>query len=184
MSGITYSRSMQQDTEACSSYNKLKKRHMLVYAGIVITGIIVIALSFYFFKPATFTHPAYDDNAVAGMPSLDQDKFGYSELVVAEDYKVNICGLPSNDGENIDFYLTNPESNDVWFRAEITDEKNNVLGSTGVIKQGKYVQTVKLDKPLEDRETPVSVKIIGYEPRTWISKGSFAMNLVIYKDYQ
>ena len=186
MSGTTdvNDRKLQENTEICYSHQKVSRKHTLVYVAVLLIGILVISLSVLYIKPMALYHPEYDKGVESGMPSLDKDKFGYSILEVADDYKIQICGLPANDGQNIDLYLTNLKTNNVWFRAEIYDANANLLGSSGVIKQGKYVKTVTLDEPLKERETPVSVKIIGYEPGSWVSKGSVSLKLTIYKDYK
>ena len=177
-------RMLQPADETCSSYSTLSKKHMLVYVIIIVLGIAVFFVAKTLFKPKGFTHPDFEVSAEKGMPVLNEEMFGYSELKVTDGYTIYLCGVPSNDGQNIDMYLTNPKGNDVWVMAEITDSNGDILGKSGVLKQDEFVKTIKLDKVLPKRETPVSVNIIAFEPKSWQSKGTITLNLTIYKDYR
>ena len=120
---------------------------------------------------------------MAGEPVVDE-RYGYSTLTVDEEYAVQLCGVPANDGQTVEWNLTNPADNGVWFRAEVLDEGGETLASTGVLRQGEYLPSVTLSRPLTDRETPVTVRIVAYEPDTWQSRGNVNLNLTIYKDFR
>ena len=177
-------KTLQSADETCSSYDVENKRHILVYVIIFVLGIAVFFISKELFRPRGFTHPDFEVSAMEGKPVLDEEMFGYSALEITDGYTIYLCGVPGNNGQDIDMYLTNPKGNNVWFMAEIADSKGNVLGKSGVLKQNEYVKTIKLDKVLPDRETPVSVNIIAFEPKSWQSKGTITLNLTIYKDYR
>ena len=177
-------KTLQSADETCSSYKILSKKHILVYVIIIVLGIAVFFVAKALFKPKGFTHPDFEVSAEKGKPVLDEEMYGYSELKITDGYTIYLCGVPGNDGQNIDMYLTNPKGNDGWIMAEITDSKGDVLGKSGVLKQDEFVKTIKLDKVLPERETPVSVNIIAFEPKNWHSKGTITLNLTIYKDYR
>ena len=40
-----------------------------------------------------------------------------------------------------------------------------------------------LSRPLTQRETPVTVRIVAYEPDTWRSRGNVNLNLTLYLDF-
>ena len=83
--------------------------------------------AYNYFQPVTLTHPDFDAAAVSGEPDVDSERYGYSTLQVDEGYAVALCGVPANDGQNIEFCLTNPSDNGVWLRAEVLDEEGNIL---------------------------------------------------------
>lgn len=174
----------QQIGGVCTSQKLRINKKICWYLVVIAIGIVLSAAAWFIFKPAGFVHPDFAKDAVRGIPKVDSEKFGYSQLDITKGYSVKLCAVPANDGQNIELYLTNPKDNTVWIRAEIQDKKGNVLGSTDVLKQGEYLQTVKLDKMLVERENPVVIRIIAYEPHKWTSRGSVNLESKIYKDYR
>ena len=77
-------------------------------------------------------------------------------------------------------YYFNPSSATV---ALILNEKKEVIGSTGVLRQGEYLPSITLTEPLTERETSVTVRIVAYEPDTWQSRGNVNLNLTLYLNY-
>jgi len=116
-----------------------------------------------------FTPPPFDSTAVVGTPTVP-DNLGWQELD-AQVYKVGICGKFISKGNTADVWLTNPESNTVWLKVRVLDEKGNTLGETGIIKPGEYVQPVTLDT-VPKTEKPIVLKIMAYQPDTYYSEGA------------
>ena len=123
-----------------------------------------------------FTPPPFDIAAVIGTPTIP-DGLGWQELD-AKFYKVGICGKFITKGTTANVWLTNPESNTVWLKVRVLDEKGNTLGETGIIKPGEYVQTVKLDR-VPKVGTPIVLKIMAYQPDTYYSEGAVSLNTKI-----
>lgn len=120
-----------------------------------------------------FTPPPFDAAAVVGTPAVP-DGLGWQELD-AVGYKAGICGKFIPDGNTADVWLTNPESNTVWLKVRVLDEKGNTLGETGLIKPGEYVQTVTMTS-VPKSGTPITLKIMAYEPETYYSAGAVTLN--------
>ena len=154
----------------------------LLYLLIVAAGVAAAVWAYHHFQPAVLTHPDFDDAAVSGAPEVEE-RYGYSALTVDEGYQVYLCGVPANDGETVELFLTNPEDNTVWFRCEILDADGQVLASSGVLRPGEYLPSLTLSEPLTERETPVTVRVVSYEPDTWRSRGNVNLNLTLYKDF-
>ena len=154
-----------------------------LYLLIAAVGAGAAIWAYNYFQPVTLTHPDFDAAAVSGEPDVDSERYGYSTLQVDEGYAVALCGVPANDGQNIEFCLTNPSDNGVWLRAEVLDEEGNILGSTGVLRMGEYLPSIALSEPLTQQETPVTIRIIAYEPDTWRSRGNVNLNLTIYLNF-
>ena len=117
-----------------------------------------------------FTPPPFDSAAVVGTPEVP-DGLGYNELD-CQVYKVSLCGKLNADGH---IWLTNPESNEVWLKVRILDAKGNILGETGLVRPGEYVQTVELTT-IPKSGTPITLKIMAYEPDTYYSAGAASLN--------
>lgn len=123
-----------------------------------------------------FTPPPFDSSAVVGSPAVP-DNLGWQELD-AQAYKVGICGKVIPKDSVADIWLTNPESNTVWLKVRVLNEKGNNLGETGLIKPGGYVQSVRLDT-VPKAGTPIVLKIMGYQPDTYYSEGAVSLNTTV-----
>lgn len=122
----------------------------------------------------TFTPPAFDSAAMTGMPEVPES-LGYSPLEVEQFFMAYVCGKLTVNGSNVDVYFTSPETNEVWLLLRVTDEKGKILGETGIIRPGEYVKTLRL-KTVPDKETNVKLKIIAFQPETYISMGTVGLN--------
>ena len=165
------------------THGKRRLKHTALYAALAVLIVASAVAAYFLFKPAQLGHPDFDPAAVSGEPAVDE-RYGYSTLQVDEEYRVMLCGVPANDGETVRFCLTNPADNGVWFRAEVLDSQGELLASTGVLRQGEHLPTIALPQPLSDRETPITVRIVAYEPDIWQSRGNVNLNLTIYKDFR
>ena len=117
-----------------------------------------------------FTPPPFDDMAMFGTPTVP-DGLGYGELD-CQAYKVSLCSKLNANG---DIWLTNPESNEVWLKVRVLDAEGNILGETGLIRPGEYVQSVLLTTAPKSG-SPVTIKIMAYEPDTYYSAGAATLN--------
>ena len=123
-----------------------------------------------------FTPPPFDGGAVVGSPAVPEG-LGWQELD-AKVYKAGICGKFIPKGNTADVWLTNPESNTVWLKVRVLDEKGNTLGETGIIKPGEYVQSVELDN-VPKAGKPIVLKIMAYQPDTYYSEGTVSLNTTV-----
>ena len=57
----------------------------------------------------------------------------------------------------------------------LLDKDENVLGESGLIRPGEYVQSIALDNTPQDTIS-VTLKIMAYEPSTYRSAGAIALN--------
>ena len=125
-----------------------------------------------------FVPPAFEAAAVTGTPEVP-DGLGYSAPYQdGMAYRFAVCGNVLMDDRQALVYFTNPAENDTWTKLRVLDEKGNILGETGLLKPGEYVQFVTLGKGLAPG-TPIKLKIMGYEPDTYLSAGSVVLNTLI-----
>ncbi len=123
-----------------------------------------------------FTPPPFDENAQQGTPEVPEN-LGWNE-VDARVYRAMICGVLVLDGSQADVWFANPDDNAVWLKLRILDERGNLLGETGVIRPGEYVQTVLFDV-VPPQGSAVCMKIVAYEPDTYYSAGTVTLNTTI-----
>lgn len=163
---------------------KQMKNYILPLAAVLcVLSLAVMVFALTRQEPQTvmgeFTPPPFDAAAVVGSPAVP-DGFGWQELD-AKVYKAGICGKFIPKGNTADVWLTNPESNTVWLKVRVLDEKGNTLGETGLIKPGEYVQSVELDN-VPKAGKPIVLKIMAYQPDTYYSEGAVSLNTTISEE--
>lgn len=155
---------------------------------LAVTLTVVFAIVFIVMIVAIFDHsetqngefvaPSFDASAVTGTPEVPNE-LGYSApFKEGMSYRFAVCGNVTMDGKQALVYFTNSPENDTWMKLRVFDEQDNRLGETGLIKPGEYVKYVKLNKNLP-AGTNVKLKIMGYEPDTYLSAGSAVLNTAI-----
>ena len=180
------------------------KRQTICYTSIkrivtlsVIAAIVVAAAVAVFAWLVSIEAPLLDENAVVGSPEAALPEDATYKLFCAEGIcDAAICEIPEvTDGKNVHLFLTNPETNSVYIRAEIytvafvrnkdgqiTDYYHDeLLGKTGFIRPGEYVETLVLDDALEAEETYAMIKIATYNVDDGTSNGTFFVNTILYK---
>ena len=163
---------------------KQKKNYILPLAAVLCVlsiAVMIFALTRQEVQTemGEFTPPPLDSSAVVGSPAVPDD-LGWQELD-AKVYKVGVCGKFIPKGNTADVWLTNPESNTVWLKVRVLDEKGNTLGETGIIKPGEYVQSVELDN-VPKAGKPIVLKIMAYQPDTYYSEGAVSLNTTISEE--
>lgn len=127
-----------------------------------------------------FTPPPFEQEAVSGEPEVPED-LGYSPLDIPGAYRVSLCGKVVEEDGRGDVWFTNHAENTVWMKLRVLDAQGNILGETGLLKPGEYVQSVDLagaDAFLEDG-MELQLKIMAYEPDTYTSAGSAVLNTTL-----
>lgn len=125
-----------------------------------------------------FIPPAFDSAAVQGTPEVPEG-LGYSSPYQdGMAYRFSVCGKVKLDGKTATVYLTNDAENEVYLKLRVLDAEGNILGETGLIKPGEYVKDVELNEALAVG-TSIKLKIMSYEPETYMSMGSAALNTTI-----
>lgn len=158
-----------------------RKNYPLFAAAIlclISLGVMIAALTFSGgtteFVP--FTPPSFDENAVSGMPDVAEN-LGWSE-VDAQAYKAYICGVVNLEKGKADVWFANPENNSVWLKLRVLDSDGNILGETGLIRPGEYVQSVFIEGTPKVG-APIGLKLMAYAPETYYSEGSVTLNTIL-----
>lgn len=128
-------------------------------------------------KRSSFVPPPFELEAAQGEP---QPTAG-TELVpveVEEGFRAELNGALSLREGKTDVWLTAPGDNTVWLKLRIYDEKGKLLGESGILKPGQYVQSVSLSGRPEQSE-PVTLKLMAYTPDTWHSAGTAVLHTTL-----
>ncbi|MCD8116039.1 MAG: hypothetical protein LUE21_02805 [Oscillospiraceae bacterium] len=125
-------------------------------------------------ETAAFVPPAFDAAAVSGTPEPADESWS---LIYQEgmSFSAHVCGRVVISGSSADIYFTNDEGNEVWMKLRIMDSDGNILGETGLLRPGEYVQSITFDTVPEDGAA-IKMKIMAYEPETYYSAGAVTLN--------
>ena len=118
-----------------------------------------------------FVPPEFEAAAVAGIPSGMDAASCYSRLVLNEDTAVSMCANLYIENSSALVFLTADARNAGWIRIKILDAGGSVLGQSGLLRPGEYVRALALDR-IPEAGTMLTVKILIYEPDTYLSLGS------------
>ena len=99
---------------------------------------------------------------------------GYGDLD-AGDFKFYAAGNLTAENGKTDIWLTNPAENNIWLKARLLDKDENILGESGLIKPGEYIQSIELDE-IPKGTSSITLKIMAYAPDTYQSAGAIALN--------
>ena len=152
-----------------------RRKIMLLITGIICAACVAAMIVILARGPkqvVCFTPPPFDEAATEGVPALTEAD-GYRPID-AQVFVFSICGeLVLEDGKT-DVWLTNNAENTVWLKVKLMDTEGNVLGETGLVRPGEYVQSLRLTAPPE-ATTEVVMSVMSYEPETYYSMGSVSL---------
>ena len=126
-------------------------------------------------QSGNFTPPPFDPAATEGTPRVSETA-GYGRIYrEGMAFSAWVCGNPPLEGTALTVYLTNPAENAVWMKLRVLDAEGNMLGETGLIRPGEYVESVSLTRELP-AGSEICMKIMTYEPHTYYSMGAITLN--------
>lgn len=157
------------------------KRHWCNF-GIVFCTILMGVSCFAMLKSMNrvdhvFSAPSFEDNVVAGQPPsmVMGPDWSYVEDE-ALPFKIGIVNCPKSSNGRLLVWFTNPEDSDTWVQLQVMDADGNLTASSGLLIPGTYLESIPCDFSSGDE---ISVKIVGYEPNLYYSKGSFVLHTVV-----
>lgn len=153
----------------------LQKAILSVMAVILAVMVCAAVYLAFFWDPGTvrgeFVPPEFDPAAVSGTPARVAENRGYGELTLNQDTTVSMCANVYIENNAALVYLTAREGNAGWIKIKIMDTDGTILGESGLLRPGEYVKSVALSR-VPETGTIVTVKILVYEPETYLSLGS------------
>lgn len=127
-----------------------------------------------------FTPPEFAHNTVDGAPNPSVvSALKYGTLTLTPEISVSLVSEFTVNGKGeAELWFAAPDTNQCWVRLRLMDADGNVLGETGLLKPGQYIQSIKLDK-IPRKDGIVTARILTYEPDTYYSLGSANANVML-----
>lgn len=173
-------RGTKQIKDVIRSVMKKERTKADYIIGILCIVLVIVAIDLIvsLFQPrqGAFVPPDFEAAAVSGTPEVAEE-MGYTELYQdGMAYRVSVCGVPSMDGQRLVMYFTNAADNTCYLKLRVLDEQNEMIGETGLLKPGQYVESIELDKAIATG-TPIKLKVMSYDPETYESVGTVVLNV-------
>ena len=145
---------------------------MAVILAVMVCAAVYLAV---FWDPGTvrgeFIAPDFDPAAVSGAPESIPDDRGYGTLTLNADAVVSLCANIHIENNAAQVYFSSNEENVGWFKIKLCDAKGNLLGESGLLRPGMFIPSVLLSE-VPSSQTLGQIKILIYEPETYLSLGS------------
>ena len=152
---------------------KNNKLLIILCTILAILAIVIVGLLFSIKSKESFKKPDFDSNVTEIPSDLDYQK---SVLNILDGYSIYISPNPKivdDDCLKIDFLSVS--TNNVYVKVRILDSENNIIGETGILKAGDYLEKVKLSKSVKVNDN-ITYKIMGYDQDNYTSAGSVSLN--------
>lgn len=156
----------------CISARNLQIKYALLFGGSFIILLIVTNIYVTRMPKETFKKPEFEQNVEEADAKIED--ISYHMLDVAPGYQVGLCGMPKEKDRQLTVYFTNEKGNQVWMQLLVLDQKQKVLGETGILKPGERVSKITLSRTLKKEET-LKLKVNAYEPDTYYSAGEVTL---------
>ena len=158
------------------------KRNLALWVLGVVCAVSVLAMAVALLhKPqqtaATFTPPPFEATALSGAPQDVPEELAYGTLD-AQAYTLAVCAAPVVQANAAQLYFTNPADSTVWLKVRVYTADGALLGESGLLKPGEYVQAVAL-RPVPAQDTAVVLKVMAYEPDTYHSAGAVTLSTTL-----
>lgn len=161
--------------------DKLQKR---LLAAAALTCTVIIAITFMIKPKNEIQHsvPAIqlEANSEKGVPTITDTAAHYGTLEIplsTGSCKVSMDATPKLNVDQLDVYFTNSAENTMGLKLVIFNGEDQVIGESGIVRNGEYVESVKLNEKHSDGEQ-LKAKILTYETDTNYSLGSASVTLM------
>lgn len=157
---------------------KINRILLACCAALAVAAVVLLALPREEkYTYGEFTAPPFEDAAVSGTPQVPAE-LGWSRLQIRAGLEASVCGELKAENGRVALWFYNHETSDSWIKLRLLDEKGNILGETGLLRPGEYVQYLTLDT-VPTKSCTVILKVMGYTPETYHSAGSLGLETTL-----
>lgn len=147
-----------------------KSTYILIALLLLLISLIV-GFSNSIAEKKKFVKPDFEENAVDGIPAVEN--FDKSVVKINEEYVIYINPVPVIKKGKLLINFTSIDSNKILVKLRVKDSNGNIVGESGILKSGQYVEYLDIDGiNIGDEITYV---IMGYEANSYLSAGTFSL---------
>ena len=158
-----------------------KLNNSILLLGCLAAAVVILLLLLVPEKDAVtygdFIPPTFDPAAVSGVPDVPAE-LGWSELQIREGLRASVCGVLNEANGQVALWFYNHPDSDSWLKLRLLDTQGNILGQSGLLRPGEYLQSLTLDT-VPGENTTVVLYMMGYQPETYYSAGSLGLQTTL-----
>ena len=144
---------------------------ILAAVALVLTlAVVAVLLVVTRKEQGEFSPPPFDETAVVGAPAVTDETLRYSYLKMTDTLALALCAVCEMDEDGLRIYFTSLEHNTAWVKVKVYSEKGKLLGESGLLRPGEYVEHIALSA--SPKGDTLKIKVLSYEPDTYYSLGS------------
>ena len=157
--------------------SKFQKTAIAV-VGVILVALIIATVAVFVYKQndSGFVPPEADANALSGYPTVIDEYAQYQNIRMNEDFAFSMALCPLYVNGKAEVYFANSKDSKAYGLIKLYDSDGNLIGESGLVKPGKYVQSVEISL-VPKRDTEISVRVLSYEPKTYYSLGTVSGKL-------
>lgn len=167
----------------------LKTEKILKVLGISVIAVLLIASLVVYIvmnrTPKGFVPPKPDTNCVTADFGALESSNDISKIEITKNLSVYFSPIVSGNKKQINLEFASAETNTGNIKLELLDDNGNVVAASGLIHPGEYLTVINhINKKLLPKENAtLTVKVLTYEPETYISMGTcnFVVNFEVSK---
>lgn len=173
------------------AFSKTKRKRDLLLVSVVLAVTAAVLVGFFLVLHMEVRRT--DPNEQPGTPAATDRLRGYASYEAPDVCKVSLCCEPVLENGEVYLYLTSSADNTVLLRAELYSVKvvqdpqtgqatflpDELLGKTGFIHPGTYVEKVRVRGVEAGQQTKVMVKISALQEESDQSAGIFYIRTTI-----
>lgn len=125
-----------------------------------------------------FVPPEFDASAQNGTPGALDAALSYGSLELTERTVVSMCANIICENNAARVYFTSHDGNEGWLKIKLFDADGTLLGQSGLLRPGQYIESVTLTA-VPKKSGLIVAKILIYEPDTYLSLGSASAQVAL-----
>ena len=169
------------NTKNIDNIQKRLIKSLIIIAIVSFITMIFSVLGYVKSSKNEFIKPEFDNKAIAKELEITDElkELGYNEFYQeGMSYKFSMCGKVNIENKKATVYFTNDTNNETWLKLRIIDRNNNIIGETGIVRPGEYVENVDIKGNTKSGDK-ITLKIMGYVPEKYTSAGAVSVNTII-----
>ena len=150
---------------------KNKSTYMLLWI-LLLLFILIGGCLFSINQKQKFVEPDFEEKVKNGMPQVEN--IDESLIEIADGYEFYVAPIPLIADQSLVVNFSSIDGNNVWIKLRILDKNGKIIGESGLLKPGQYIEKL----PLKDKINvgdEITYVIMGYEIDSYLSAGTVSL---------
>ncbi len=166
--------------------SKTEQKVIQIIAAVLIVATVAVAGVFLFKQNQVvikdFVKPEFDATASVSDLSTLSSVYSFDVIQATDTIGIGLCtDIALQDGDKYCVNAFSLDTNCDNILIKLYDDQGRLLASSGLIRPGECVEFLNAERTLK-KDSIVSVKVLTYEPDTYLSDGTFTIEVNLHVD--